>query len=96
VEQLFGLIHRNHEAAARRISTGELNRFLGSLELGMDLRVKYMTQTSVRPPTFVVFMDSTRKLHFSKERYLVNMLRQEYGFPGTPIRIKTRAKPKRR
>jgi GTP-binding protein len=96
VQQLFGLIQRGHHAASQRIGTGELNRFLGELELDMNLKVKYMTQTNVRPPAFVLFMDGTQKLHFSTERYLVNQLRKEYGFSGTPILIKGRMKPRRK
>ncbi len=95
VGQLFGLIRRGYEAASLRITTGELNRFLGSLEFEKDLRVKYVTQTSVRPPRFVVFTEGSRKLHFSVERYLINQLRKRFGFAGTPIVIKSRTKEKR-
>ncbi len=95
VSQLFPLIRRGYEAASKRIPTGELNRFLQSLELEKDLHVKYMTQVSVRPPTFVVFTDQVRELHFSTQRYIANQIRKEFGFPGTPIVIKERTKPKR-
>ena len=49
-----------------------------------------MTQVSTRPPTFAVFVNSKQLFHFSYERYLVNKLRDEFGFKGTPIRILTR------
>jgi len=95
VEQLFGLIRRGYQAASRRVPTGELNRFLRSLDLEMGLRVNYITQTSVRPPRFLVFTEGARKLHFSTERYLVNQIRKRFEFPGTPLVIKTRTKRKR-
>jgi GTP-binding protein len=49
-----------------------------------------MTQASLRPPTFVVFTDKAGKIHFSAERYLINRLRERFGFEGTPIEIKTK------
>jgi GTP-binding protein len=49
-----------------------------------------MTQTGIRPPTFVVFTDKADKLHFSIERALINRLRAQFGFEGTPIVIKTK------
>ena len=95
VSQLFPLIRRGYEAASKRIPTGELNRFLASLEFEKDLHVKYITQVGVRPPTFVIFTDQARELHFSTQRYLANRIREEFGFPGTPIVIRERTKPKR-
>jgi GTP-binding protein len=96
VDQLFGLIQRGYAAASKRVSTGELNRFLESVELDADLKVKYMTQVSVRPPAFIVFTEGTRRLHFSTERFLVNQIRERFQFPGTPIVVKTKKrKPKR-
>ncbi len=96
VEQLFALIRRGYEAASTRIPTGELNRFLAGLDLLVDLKVRYMTQASIRPPTFVVFTDGPQKLHFSTERHLVNRLRESFGFPGTPIVVRTRTKARRK
>jgi GTP-binding protein len=92
VSQLFGLIRRGWEAANRRVTTGELNRFFERLGKERDLKVRYLTQASVRPPTFVVFKDGTRPLHFSDERFLVNQIREKLGFVGTPIVVKSRAK----
>jgi GTP-binding protein len=94
--QLFGLIRRGYEAASRRIPTGELNRFLASLELPAELKARYMTQVGVRPPTFVLFTGGGRELHFSTERYLINQLRERFGFSGTPVVIKAKKKPERR
>jgi len=67
-----------------------LNRFVETLHFGSDVKVYYMTQASIRPPTFIVFTDQADKMHFSMERYLVNRLREQFGFDGTPIVIKTK------
>jgi len=90
VGQLFGLIRRGWGSASERVATGELNRFVATLEFDRDVRVKYITQAGVRPPTFVVFTDGRRALHFSAERYLANRLRERFKFPGAPIVVKTR------
>ena len=60
-----------------------------------ERKIYYVTQTGVRPPTFVVFTDSGGPLHFSHERYLINQFRKQLGFRGTPIVIKTRSKQSR-
>ena len=96
VRQLFGLARRCYEEACKRVPTGELNRFLGALEFEKDLKVKYITQTSTRPPTFVVFTEGTKAPHFSTQRYLINQLRQAFGFGGTPIFLKYRTKARKR
>lgn len=93
VQQLFGLIRRGWEAANKRIATSELNRFLQGLETERDLNVRYLTQTGVRPPTFVMFKDSAKPLHFSTERYFINQIRTKFGFHGAPIVIKAKQKP---
>jgi len=87
---LFPLIKRVYESASKRIATGELNRFVETLRWEYDVKIKYLTQASVRPPTFVVFTDRPGKLHFSAERYLINRLREKFGFEGTPVVIKAR------
>jgi GTP-binding protein len=87
---LFGMIRKAYESASKRVTTGELNRFVAALEWGYDMKVYYLTQVSVRPPSFLVFTDKAGKLHFSAERYLINRLRERFGFEGTPIVIKTR------
>lgn len=93
VTQLFGLIKRGWDAAGKRVSTGDLNRFFEPLQTDLNTRIRYVTQVAVRPPTFVVFKDGTRPLHFSTERHLVNEIRERFGFAGTPIVIKARTKP---
>jgi GTP-binding protein len=87
---LFGLIRKAYDSASLRVGTGELNRFVETLNWEYDMKIYYLTQVSVRPPTFLVFTDKAGKLHFSAERYLMNRLRERFGFEGTPIEIKTR------
>jgi GTP-binding protein len=91
VERLFPLIHNVYDSASQRISTSELNRFVEQLRFE-DRKIYYVTQASVRPPSFVVFTDRGGPLHFSHERYLINQIRRRYGFRGTPILLKTRVK----
>ncbi len=87
---LFPLIKKAYEAASRRITTGELNRFVATLKWEYDMKIYYMVQANVRPPTFVAFTDKAGKLHFSAERFLMNRLRERFDFTGTPIVIKTK------
>jgi len=91
VDRLYPLIREVYESASKRIPTGEMNRFVESLHFE-ERKVFYITQASIRPPEFVVFVDRGGPLHFSHERYLVNQIRRRFGFRGTPIVLKTRAK----
>ena len=91
LERLFPLIKEVYESATRRITTGELNRFLEDLHFE-ERKIYYITQGSVRPPTFVVFTNRGGDLHFSHERYLINQIRRRFGFRGAPIVLKTRAR----
>ena len=101
VEKLLPLAVRANEARNRRVPTSQLNSFFGK---GIEqprgisgLHVQYMTQASVRPPTFIVFTSRGRAgLHFSYERYLENRLREQFDFFGTPIRMIERHKGKRK
>jgi GTP-binding protein len=80
----------------RKVSTAELNRVLKDAEIshpppmyqGKRLKLFYATQTAVRPPTFVIFVNKAKGIHFSYERYLMNCLRQAFGFIACPIRLK--------
>jgi GTPase len=82
----------------KRITTGELNRFVAEVTAAhppaspgrRHVRVMYAAQTRVAPPTFVFFTNVATSFHFSYERFLVNSLRQAFGFVGTPIRIHVR------
>jgi GTP-binding protein len=92
IKRIFTTVRHAYDSASERVSTGELNRFVQQLKFEGELKVYYMTQASVRPPTFVAFTDQANKLHFSAERFLINRLRENFGFEATPIVIK----PKRR
>ena len=93
VTKLFELITMVSENNSRRIATGMLNDVLieamamnqPPAEKGKQLRIYYMTQVSVKPPTFVLFVNDTELLHISYKRYLENQLRDAFGFVGTPI-----------
>jgi GTPase len=94
VEKLYALIDRVAEARKRRISTAELNRWLASVDLARGtspsahrVKIYYMTQSAVSPPTFIVFTNQRRRLHFSYERFLENRLRAHFNFFGSPIRF---------
>lgn len=91
VKALFRKIRDVDDSASKRVTTGELNRFVESLHFD-ERKIFYVTQASVRPPTFVLFTNSKKPLHFSNERYLVNQLRKRFGFEGTPVVVKTRAR----
>lgn len=85
----------------KRISTAQMNRFLETVDFEraavpyrQKVKVFYMTQASVAPPTFVLFTDKDVKLHYSYERFVENRIRQAFGFAGAPIRIKNRARRK--
>jgi GTP-binding protein len=87
------------EERRKRVSTGQMNRFLERIDfqrapvpMGKRVRIFYMTQAAVAPPTFVLFTDRDIKLHFSFERFLENQIREAFGFKGTPIWFKVRAR----
>jgi GTP-binding protein len=88
--QLFRMVREAFDEASKRISTGELNRFIELVKFDRDMKVYYMTQASVRPPTFIVFTDHARNLHFSSQRFIINQLRKRFGFKATPISIKAK------
>ncbi|HMK29067.1 MAG TPA: ribosome biogenesis GTPase Der, partial [Terriglobales bacterium] len=98
-DKLPALIEEVARERRKRITTGEMNRFLKSVDFerapvpfSRRVRILYMTQAAVAPPTFVLFTDRDVKLHFSYERYLENQIRRAFGFVGTPIWIKVRAR----
>ncbi len=83
----------------KRVSTGQMNRFLERIDfqrapvpMAKRIRIYYMTQAAVAPPTFVLFTDRDIKLHFAFERFLENQIRESFGFKGTPIWFKVRAR----
>ena len=83
----------------KRVSTGQMNRFLEKIDfqrapvpMSKRIRIFYMTQAAVAPPTFVLFTDRDVKLHFAFERFLENRIRDAFGFKGTPIWFKVKAR----
>ena len=103
VEKLFDLINEVSNNNAMRIATSVLNELLAEAvaivqpptDKGKRLKVLYMTQVSTKPPTFAIFVNDKKLFHFSYERYIVNKLRQEFNFKGTPIRILVREREDR-
>ncbi len=103
VHKLFETINYCSQNSTRRISTGMLNDVLieamalnqPPAEKGRPLKIYYITQVSVKPPTFILFVNDTELLHFSYKRYIENQLRDAFGFSGTPIHFITRNKSER-
>ena len=99
VDKIFPTLAEVASERRKRIPTAEMNRFLkyvdferASVPVSHRIKIYYMTQASVSPPTFVLFTNRNVKLHFSYERFLENQLRKAFGFVGTPIWIKNRAR----
>lgn len=102
IEKIFETIERVAVERRKRVSTSEMNRFIehvdferASVPISKRVRIMYMTQTNVAPPTFVLFTDRDVKLHFAYERFLENQIREAFGFEGTPIWIKVRPRRKK-
>jgi GTP-binding protein len=98
-EKIFPLLEKVATERRKRVPTSAMNRFIETVDferasVPMRSRVKilYMTQASVAPPTFVLFTNRAVKLHFSYQRFLENQIREAFGFLGTPIWIKNRAR----
>ena len=95
VDKLFQLINYTVEQNARRITTGKLNELLSyavarvqpPTDKGKRLKLFYLTQPSVKPPTFVCFCNKKDLFHFSYQRYIENQIRETFGLDGTPIRF---------
>ena len=93
--RLLNMVRDAYAQASRRITTGLLNDILADAQAylqppatsGRRLKIYYATQQSVKPPTFVMFVNDIKLLHFSYERYLTNQFRKAFGFEGTPIRF---------
>jgi GTP-binding protein len=98
-EKILPLIEKVAAERRKRVTTGEMNRFLktvdfdrASVPVSKRVRILYMTQAGVAPPTFVLFTDRAVKMHFSYQRFLENQIRAAFGFVGSPIWIKNRAR----
>ncbi len=98
--KLLEMIDRVAEARKKRVGTGELNRFVEMVTASHPpaspgrkaVRILYAAQVSVAPPSFVFFTNVATTFHFSYSRFLVNQLRESFGFLGTPVRIQVRAR----
>jgi GTP-binding protein len=95
VSQILPLVRKCYESASKRVTTGELNRFVDRLHIEPPIKIFYITQAGQRPPTFVLFTDKGGALHFSAERYLVNRFREQFGFQGTPVIVKVKERSRR-
>ena len=95
IDNVFERVNYVYIQSKMRISTGMLNEVLAEATMrtqpptdkGKRLKIYYMTQASVAPPTFVIFCNNAELFHFSYQRYIENCLRETFGFSGTPIRI---------
>ncbi len=100
VDRIFELVNYVNDQASMRISTGMLNDVLNDAttrvqpptDKGKRLKIYYMTQTGVKAPTFVLFVNNAELFHFSYQRYIENKLREVFGFEGTPIKLVIREK----
>ena len=103
IDALFKKIELVARERRKRVSTGQINRFLARLDfqrapvpLARRVKIYYMTQAAVAPPTFVLFTDKDVKLHFAFERFLSNQIRAAFGFIGAPIWLKSRPRNKKK
>jgi GTP-binding protein len=103
IEALFKKVELVARERRKRVTTGQMNRFLAkvdfqkaSVPMNRRVRIYYMTQAAVAPPTFVLFTDKDVKLHFAFERFLANQIRAAFGFIGSPIWFKTRPRNKKK
>ena len=98
-DKIFPTLERVAGERRKRITTGEMNRFLEQIDftrapvpVRQQVKILYVTQAATAPPTFVLFTDRQVKLHFSYQRFLENQIRRAFGFLGTPIWIKVRGR----
>ncbi len=103
VEAIFKKVELVARERRKRVSTGAMNRFLdkvdfqrASVPMSKRVRIYYMTQAAVAPPTFILFTDRDVKLHFSYERFLANEIRATFKFIGSPIWFKVKARNKKK
>ena len=95
LSKLFEIIDIVSENHAMRVATGVLNEIMAEAvalqqppaDKGKRLRLYYITQVSVKPPTFVIFVNDKELMHFSYTRYIENQIRETFGFRGTPLRF---------
>jgi GTPase len=99
LKKVLEVTHHVAKERRKRITTGQMNRFLERIDfqragvpMAQKIRIYYMTQAAVAPPTFILFANRLVKLHFSFERFLENQVRAAFGFDGSPIWFKVRAR----
>jgi GTP-binding protein len=100
VRNIYKMINEVYAESRKRVTTGMLNDLLVDCmtrvqppsDKGKRLKIYYMTQTAIAPPTFVIFCNSEELFHFSYRRYIENCLRETFGYNGTPIKIVIRQK----
>ena len=93
--KLYDMIEAVHENHAMRVATGVLNEIMSEAvamqqppaDKGKRLRLYYITQVAVKPPTFVIFVNDKELMHFSYTRYIENQIRDTFGFRGTPLKF---------
>ena len=98
INNIFEMINQVFAESKKRVTTGMLNDLLNDAltrhqppsDKGKRLKLYYMTQASVAPPTFVIFCNSAELFHFSYQRYIENCIRETFGYLGTPVRIVVR------
>ncbi len=103
IDEVFKKVQLVARERRKRISTGRMNKFLDGIDFeragvpyNRRVRIYYMTQAAVAPPTFVLFTDRDVKLHFSYERFLQNLIREQFRFIGSPIWFKVRPRNKKK
>ncbi len=103
-DSLFPLVRKVYRESHRRIQTSEINSFIferaglarATVPGFRKPRIHFVTQARVAPPTFVFFINRDEPFHFGFERFLINRIREEYGFEGSPIVIKTKLKRRKK
>jgi GTP-binding protein len=103
IADLFSTMNQVQQAFRKRVTTGELNRFFEQvIETrppptmgGRAPRLYYVTQAQVAPPTFVAMTNAPDSIHFSYRRFVINQLRERFGFEGVPVRVHYRARRRR-
>jgi GTP-binding protein len=104
VNKILDVIDRVSDQIRKRVPTSQLNKHFGRwveafpppLYKGRQVKLNYITQVSTAPPTFVIYTNKPEGIHFSYERYLLNQMRETFGFEGAPVRLLFRKKGKER
>jgi GTPase len=103
VEKIFGCVEQVHQDSEKRISTGQLNKFIGAclqrnhppMLQGKRLRIYYMAQVGIKPPTFVLFVNYPNLMTETYKKYIYNNFREAYQFSGLPLEIYLRGKQRK-